>query len=79
MYDLCIAQLPTAKPYDSPYLRVSAQGADKLKFEYVDSAMLSDCWSRTVNATDAIARFDKFIAQLNWLVITNRNARQPNA
>jgi hypothetical protein len=78
MYDLCIAQLPATKPYDSPYLRVSPQGVDKLKFEYIDSATSRDCWSRTVNATDAIARFDKFIVQLNWLVTINHNSHQPN-
>jgi hypothetical protein len=78
MYDLCIAQLPATKLYDSPYLRVSPQGVDKLKFEYIDSATSRDCWSRTVNATDAIARFDRFIVQLNWLVTINHNSHQPN-
>jgi hypothetical protein len=68
VWDLCIAQAPVAYPYSGPYLRISQQQNNKVEFRYIDSPIGRKQWSRTVEGTDAFARLESFLKQLNWFV-----------
>ena len=67
-FDLCITQIPVANAYDGPYLRVSAQKSGLVEFRYIDTHVKADQWHRTVPASEAFARLEKFIDQLHWFV-----------
>jgi len=63
---LCIVQTRVSHPYEGPYLRVSPTADGKLEFRYLDTAIENRQWHRTVEASKAFARLERFIDQLHW-------------
>jgi hypothetical protein len=75
MFDLCIAQAVVTYPYRGPYLRISpVAGTDRLEFRYVDTPIQAQQWSREASARDALRRFKRFVDQLRWSTLPQRES-----
>jgi hypothetical protein len=66
MADLCVQQVPSGKPYDGPFLRISPRSDSTVEFRYIDTGVESRQWHRVVEADHAFARLERFIEQLHW-------------
>jgi hypothetical protein len=66
MYDLCITQTKVSYPYDGPFLRISPVSNGMVEFRYIDTQIQSQQLQRTVSASETVARFNSFLAQLHW-------------
>jgi hypothetical protein len=64
MFDLLVSQTPD--PRNGPHLRISPIDKNRLEFRYLDTAIESRQWHRTVPASEAIPRFENFLKQLHW-------------
>jgi len=66
MADLCLQQVPSGKPYDGPFLRISPRPDGTVEFRYADTSVASRQWHRVVKADDALGRLERFLQQLHW-------------
>jgi hypothetical protein len=70
IHDLCIAQMPTGKPYSGPYLRIRPLFDGNVEFRYFDTMVEEKQWHRTVPAREAFSRLEIFFDQLHWFART---------
>lgn len=66
MFDLRISQTPFNSDVLRPHLRISPLQSGLIEFRYVDTMVKADQWHRTVESTDVLPRFLKFLDQLHW-------------
>jgi hypothetical protein len=66
MLDLCISQMASANPHESPYLRVRFLSESEIEFRYMDTAIAARQWTRIESPKNAIGRLLSFSDQLNW-------------
>jgi hypothetical protein len=67
--DLCITQRPVEHPYVGPMLRVAPDNLGSIEFRYTDTYIKGDQWHRTVAASEAFSRLERFLEQLHWFTL----------